>query len=43
MEPAKDDPPPQTIEAYRRVYRRFPRGWPSREDSPPGLRGPAPR
>lgn len=43
MESAKDGPPPQTVEAYRRVYGRFPRGWPPGDDSPPGLRTPAPR
>lgn len=28
LEAAKDRPPPETVEAYRRVYGSFPRGWP---------------
>lgn len=28
LELAKDRPPPATVEAYRRVYGEFPRGWP---------------
>ena len=28
LEAAKDRPPPETVEAYRRVYGRPPNGWP---------------
>ncbi len=28
VEEARDDPPPATVRAYRRVYGRFPAGWP---------------
>ena len=28
LELAKDRPPPEAVDAYRRVYGKFPRGWP---------------